>query len=69
MSGNFVVTALGAIFSTFSLSEIRSLSLKQNYLKNLVNLYNLLLALPQAKIKDQMVDFVKGLIKGKLPQA
>ena len=63
MSINFAVSALRAIFNTFSLSEIRSLSLKQNYLKNLVNLYNLLLALPQAKIKEQIVDFVKGLIK------
>jgi hypothetical protein len=29
-----------------------------------VNLYNLLLALPQANIGEQIVDFVKGLIKG-----
>jgi hypothetical protein len=63
MSINFAVTALRTIFNTFSLSEIRSLSLKQNHLKNLVNLYDLLLAFPQAKIGEQIVDFVKGLIK------
>ena len=63
MSINFAVSALRAILNTFSLSEIRSLSLKQNYLKNLMNLYDLLLALPQAKIRAQIVDFVKGLIK------
>jgi len=63
MNINFAVSALRAILNTFSLSEIRSLSLKQNYLKNLMNLYDLLLALPQAKIREQIVDFVKGLIK------
>jgi hypothetical protein len=66
MSINFAVTALRAIFNTFSLSEIRSLSLKQNYLKNLVNLYDILLSLPQANIREQIVDFVKGIIKPRL---
>ena len=63
MSINFAITALRAIFSTYSLAEIRSLSLKQNYLKTMVSLYNLLLALPQAKIREQMVNFVKGMMK------
>lgn len=69
MSINFAVTALRTIFNTFSLSEIRTLSLKQNYLKILVSLYDLLLALPQAKIPEQIVTFVKGLIKGKSPSS
>jgi flavin-dependent dehydrogenase len=65
MSINFAVTALRAIFNTFSLSELRALSLKQNYMRILSSLYDLLLALPQAKIPEQIVTFVKGLIKGK----
>ena len=65
MSISFSVTALRAIFNTFSLSELRALSLKQNYMKILVSLYDLLLALPQAKISEQIVTFVKGLVKGK----
>ena len=69
MSINFAVTALRTIFNTFSLSEIRTLSLKQNYLKILVSLYDLLLALPQAKIPEQIATFVKGLIKGKSPSS
>jgi hypothetical protein len=59
------VTALRAIFNTFSLSELRALSLKQNYMRILTSLYDLLLALPQAKMPEQIVTFVKGLIKGK----
>lgn len=65
MSIHFAVTALRAIFNTFSLSELRDLSLKQNYMRILTSLYDLLLALPQAKISEQIVAFVKGLIKGK----
>jgi flavin-dependent dehydrogenase len=65
MSVNFAVTALRAIFNTFSLSELRTLSLKQNYMRLLTSLYDLLLALPQAKMPEQIVTFVKGLIKGK----
>ncbi len=65
MSIHFAVTALRAIFNTFSLSELRALSLKQNYMRILTSLYDLLLALPQAKISEQIVTFVKGLIKGK----
>ena len=67
MSLNFAVTALRAIFNTYSVGEIRSLSLKQNYLRNLVSLYNLLLALPQAKIGEQLVNFVKDIVKSKYP--
>ena len=65
MSVNFAVTALRAIFNTFSLSELRALSLKQNYMRILTSLYDFLLALPQAKMPEQIVTFVKGLIKGK----
>ena len=65
MSVNFAVTALRAIFNTFSLSELRALSLKQNYMRMLTSLYDLLLALPQAKMPEQIVTFVKSLIKGK----
>jgi flavin-dependent dehydrogenase len=67
MSLNFAATALRAIFNTYSVAEIRSLSLKQNYLRNLVSLYNLLLALPQAKIGEQLVRFVKDIVKSKYP--
>ena len=61
----FAVTALRAIFNTFSLSELRTLSLKQNYMRILTSLYDFLLALPQAKMPEQIVTFVKGLVKGK----
>ncbi len=65
MSVNFAVTALRAIFNTFSLPELRALSLKQNYMRILTSLYDLLLALPQAKMPEQILTFVKGLVKGK----
>jgi flavin-dependent dehydrogenase len=63
MSISFAASALTAIMSTFSLSEIRSLSLKQNHLKNLINLYNLLPALSSAKIGEQLIDFAGGMMK------
>ena len=47
------------------IDEERALSLKQNYMRILTSLYDLLLALPQAKMPEQIVTFVKGLIKGK----
>ncbi|MFC1585795.1 FAD-dependent oxidoreductase [Fibrobacterota bacterium] len=67
MSFSWAVTALRAIMNTFSLAEIRSLSLKQNYLKNFSNLYNLLPALPSAKIGEQLMNFMTGIIKSDYP--
>jgi flavin-dependent dehydrogenase len=58
---NFSVNALKAILGTFSLKEIQTLSLKQNHLKNLYNLYNLLPGLTSAKLTNQLIDFVKGM--------
>ncbi len=63
MSINFAITALKAIISTFSLSEIKSLSLRQSYLKNLLNLYNLLPALSSAQIGKQLKHFIIELIR------
>ncbi len=63
MSINFAVTALGAIVNTFSLSEIRLVSLKQDYFRNLKDLYNLIPAIPSAQIGKQLKDFIKQLIK------
>lgn len=67
MSIQFTVTALGAILNTFSLSDLRSISLKQRHMKNLGNLYNLLPALPQARLGEQLVQFVKGLVNNRYP--
>lgn len=67
MNLEFSLTALQAILNIFTISELRSLSLKQNHLKNLQNLYNLLPALTPAKIKEHMTDFVRMLIKTKYP--
>jgi digeranylgeranylglycerophospholipid reductase len=63
MSINFSVTALRAIITTYSLAELRSMSLKQNYLKNILNLYNLAPAIQSAQIGGQLKDFIVKLIK------
>jgi flavin-dependent dehydrogenase len=67
MSVNFAITALRAILNTYSLAEIRSLSLQQASLKNIVSLYNILRALPQANIRDQMASFLRNLTRHKYP--
>ncbi|MBN2468151.1 MAG: NAD(P)/FAD-dependent oxidoreductase [Deltaproteobacteria bacterium] len=64
LSINFAINALRAIFNTFSLTEVRSLPLQQIHLRHMVNLYDLLVALPQAKIKDHLIHFVRGLTGG-----
>lgn len=69
MSIAFSITALRAILNTFSLSEISELSLKPHHLKNLINLYNLLPAISKAKLGEQLVQFVRGIVKNRYPQS
>ena len=59
MSVDFSIKALAAILKTFSLAEISALSLRQEYMKRLVSIYNLLPALPNAQILKQIIKAVK----------
>ncbi len=63
MGVHFTVTALRAILETFSVHEISSLSLKQNHLKHLVNLYNLLPAISPSMLGEHLKEFVTTLAK------
>ncbi|MFC2091851.1 lycopene cyclase family protein [Elusimicrobiota bacterium] len=63
MSINFALTASRAIINTYSLSELRMISLKQDYIKNLLDLYNLLPAVSSAQVGKQLKDFIYKLIK------
>jgi hypothetical protein len=56
----FAVEALRAILKTFTLGEIRSLSLRQNHYRNLHNLYDLLPGLTNARLSEQVLSFVSG---------
>ncbi|MFP4520913.1 MAG: lycopene cyclase family protein [Fibrobacterota bacterium] len=67
MGTAFSVTALKAILSTFSVNEIRSLSLKQNYFRNISNLYNLIPAITSAKIGEILNEFIRDTVKRKYP--
>ena len=68
MSIGFSITALRMILNTFSLSEIRELSLKPHHLKNLINLYNLIPGISKAKLGEQLIEFIKRIVKRKYPQ-
>ena len=60
MSVTFSMQALKAIFSTFTIRELISLSLKQNHLENLRSLYHMLPALGKAGIGGQIKDFFRS---------
>ncbi|MBF0430616.1 MAG: NAD(P)/FAD-dependent oxidoreductase [Fibrobacteria bacterium] len=61
MSVTFSMKAVMAILNIFSMSEIRSLSLKQNYVKSLMNFYNLIPSVSPTKLGEQVKDFVLGI--------
>lgn len=68
MSIGFSITALRMILNTFSLSEIREISLKPHHLKNLINLYNLLPSISKANLGEQLIEFIKGIVSNNYPQ-
>jgi hypothetical protein len=68
MSIGFSITALRMILNTFSLSEIREISLKPHHLKNLINLYNLLPSISKANLGEQLIEFIKGIVRNNYPQ-
>ena len=65
MNVDFCIKTLTAILKIFSLAEISALSLRQEYLKRLTSIYNLLPAVPSARILQQIIKVVKAQFSGK----
>ena len=62
---DFCIKALTAISKTFTLAEISSMSLSQEYMKRLLSIYNLLPAMPTGQIIKQIFKAVKTQFSGK----
>lgn len=63
MSIQFSVRAITTIFSTYSIPELASLSLRQNQFRNLLQVYNLLPSLRKAKLGSQARQFLRSMLR------
>lgn len=64
MDVDFCIKALTAISKTFTLTEISSMSLRQEYMKRLLSIYNLFPAMPTGQIIKQIFKAVKTQFTG-----